>query len=695
MQRAPHLPTALLALAVLSPGAHAQQQGRALTLEDYYRLESVGAPAISPDGRHVAYVRTRILEKENRWHSEIWLAQFDGPASPVRLTSPAFSASNPQWSPDGTLLAFASNRPAAGDDSERSNSIWFLRMDRPAGEAFRIEGVGGSPIFSPDNEWIAFTQTTPPEPLTSPDTRSALERRIEERFDGRIYDWMNYRFDRRGYLSDPRDPRATTPRELYVVARSGGTSKQLTQLGIDVQGATWRPDGRALAFTADTHQRDEYTYERSDVWIVDLTGNIKRLTDDAYHYSSPAWSPDGERLVVRGYQGLDEVIASRQPHGAPIDLFLIPSRGGRPLNLTADWDLMPGDPIWSPDGRFILFSADIRGTRHLLRVPASGGAVTQVTEGRRRIRDISFSLDFRRMAFVVGEPTAPGDVFTARVDGSQERRLTGINDELLGELALSTPERIEYSSADGTPIDGWLMRPQTPVPGGSHPLVLVIHGGPHAAYGEDFSFHLQLLAAQGYFVLYTNPRGSTGYGEEFKWATWGGWGVLDYQDIMAGVDHVLARYPIDPERMGVTGASYGGFMTNWVIGHTNRFAAAVARASISNWVSDYGVADIPRTKESEFFGPPWENESRDLMIELSPLTHAGNVTTPTLFLHGELDHRVPIEEAEQMYVALRKQRVPAKFVRYPESYHGGWTPWRQIHAYYQELLWWERYLDSR
>lgn len=670
----------------------AGQERRPLLLEDYYRLVSVGDPVMSPDGRQVAFVRTRILERENRSHSEIWLVPSDGTVTEMRVTSPAFSASNPRWSPDGTLLAFTSNRPTAGDDEEGTTSLWFLRMDEAAGEAFRIDGVGGSPIFSPDNQWIAFTRATPPEPRNAPDTRSVFERQVEDRFDGRIYDWLNYRFDRRGYLDDPRDPHATPPRELYVVSREGGTARQLTRMGVDVQGAAWRPDAEALAFTADAHQRDEYTYERGDVWIVDLSGNVTRLTDDGYHYSSPAWSPDGETLIVRGYQGLDEVIASRRSRGSPIDLFLIPAGGGQPLNLTADWDLIPGTPNWGPDGRFIYFDAETRGTRHLFRVPVSGGPVSQLTEGRRQIYGLTFSADLERIAFVADEPTRPSEVHAARIDGSRERRLTHTNDDLLGEIALSEPRRLEYPSQDGTTIEGWLLAPYAHDESELRPLVLVIHGGPHSAYGETFSFHLQLLAAQGYFVLYTNPRGSTGYGEDFKWATWGGWGVLDYQDIMAGVEHVLSRYSIDRRRMGVTGGSYGGFMTNWIIGHTDVFAAAVSRASISNWMSDYGVADIPRTKESEFFGPPWEKESRDLMIRLSPLTYAGNVSTPTLFLHGERDHRVPIEEAEQMYVALKKRRVPTRFVRYPESYHGGWTPWRQVHAYYQELLWWRRYL---
>jgi dipeptidyl aminopeptidase/acylaminoacyl peptidase len=566
-------------------------------------------------------------------------------------------------------------------------------MDQAEGEAVQIAGVGGNPIFSPDDAWIAFIKPTPPEPSPAPDDRSEFERKLQDRFDGRMYDWMNYRFDRRGYLTDPRDPSATPARDLYIVTRSGGTPRRLTNLGFDVQGPAWRSDGGALTFTADSHERDEHSYERADVWTVDLDGNIIRLTNDCHNYSSPQWSPDGHHILVRGSECLDQIIERRQPYGSPIDLFLVPAAGGEPRNLTLDWDLMPGAPRWSPDGRDVYFSSGIGGSTHLFRMAVADGVVEQVTTGKRRLGGISFSADIDRIAYSASYPTHPGEIFAARVDGSAEVQLTRTNGHWFGEVELGSVENISFASQDGTTIEGWLVYPHDYDETQTYPLILVIHGGPHSAYGNDFSLSRQLLAAQGYFVLYMNPRGSTGYGEDFKWAIWGGWGKLDYQDLMAGVDYVLERYPIDPERLGVTGGSYGGFMTNWIIGHTTRFAAAVARASISNWMSDYGVADIPRTKESEFFGPPWERESRDLMIELSPLIYAGNVTTPTLFLHGELDHRVPIEEAEQMYVALKKRKVPAKFIRYPESYHGGWTPWRQLHAMYHEHQWWQRHLQ--
>ena len=688
----------LLPASLLLPADLATQSRRALEIEDYYRLKSVGSPVLSPDGSRVAFVVTSVLEDENRRHSEVWVADADGTGEPARLTSPSFSASGPAWTPDGGHLYFTSRRPAP--TGAPTAGPWFLPMDGTSGEAFQIEGLDGSPTFSPDGRWIVFTRSVPPSgdrPQAAYDTD--FERRTAERFDGRVYDWMNYRFDRRGYLPDPRDPWATPPREVFLLPAEGGTPRQLTELGVDASGLAWSPDGTRIAFTADAHQRDEHSYERSDLWVVTVDGDLTRLTDDEYNYSGPAWSADGGEIVARGNEGLDVIIREVRDRGASSELFVFDSGTGERLrNLTEDWDLIPGGQTWSADGRHIYFSGGIRGNTHLFRVPAGGGPVEQVTDGDRRLRGFSFSADFSRMAFTATDPTLPADVWVADGSGSAERRISDANGALLAELELSTPDRLLFDSEDGTEVEGWMLPAlgyDATASSGGHPMILVMHGGPHGAYGNDFSFDRQLLAAHGYMVLYTNPRASTGYGEDFRWGTWGGWGFRDYEDVMAGVDHAIAGYDIDTSRMGVTGYSYGGYLTNWVITQTDRFAAAIAGASISNWVSDYGVADIPRTKESEFYGPPWEERGLENLMRSSPIIHAEGVSTPTMFVHGESDHRVPVEEADQMYVALRKQQVPAKFVRYPESYHGGWTPWRTVHRTWIQLEWWEQWLARR
>ena len=689
---------AALAACMLAPSAAQTQTRRPLGYDDFYRIAEPGQVALSPDGRSVVFVRVTTLEEENRTHSELWLAPADGSAPPLRLTNPATEASSPRWSPDGKVLAFSSRRRVAG--AEDAGSTWFLRMDAP-GEAFQPPGLRGAPLFDPTNRWMAFTRPVPPSgPRPSaPPPATEAERKIADRFDGKDFDWMGYRFDRSGYLPDPRDPWATPPDQLFIVPRDGGEARQLTHLRVDVRSPAWRRDGQALAFVADTDQRNERTYERADLWTVDLEGKVTRLTDDAYDYGSPDWSPDGRWIVVEGGPGLDVVIAERWDHGAPSDLWLISADGKERRNLTEGFDLRPGAPTFSPDGRWVYFTAQVAGATHLFRTDVRAGATAQVTVGERRVGSVSFSADLATFAYTAETPVDPGNVYVARTGdpAPSERRLTDLNADLLAELDLRPARSFTYPSADGVQVEGWAMTPVgfDATSGTRWPLILNIHGGPHGAYGYEFSFERQLQAGAGYLVVFTNPRGSSGYGEDFYWGIWGSWGDEDYDDVMAGVDWMVENFPVDEARMGVTGYSYGGYMTNWIITQTDRFSAAVAGAGISNWMSDYGTADSPRTKESEFYGTPWEEEGLKNLLASSPIVYAKGVSTPTLFVHGESDHRVPIEEAEQMYTALHKQGVPARMIRYPDSYHGGWTPWRLLHRYWSSMQWWDRWLTNK
>jgi dipeptidyl aminopeptidase/acylaminoacyl peptidase len=324
-------------------------------------------------------------------------------------------------------------------------------------------------------------------------------------------------------------------------------------------------------------------------------------------------------------------------------------------------------------------------------VPA--GQVEQVTTGERRLGRVTIDKGFKTIAYTVGLHEAPPDAYAAAIDGTHERRLTHIHDTITSEIEFSKADRLKWASNDGTEIEGWLMYPYHYDPKQRYPLIVTSHGGPHAAAGYSFDFKKQFFAANGYFVFDTNFRSSTGYGDAFKWATWGEWGNKDGQDIVSGIDYVLKRYPIDPKRVGHTGHSYGGFMTNWLITqYPDRFAAAITGAGISNWTSDYGNADIYRTKETEFYGTPWDKEARDRMIKQSPLTYAGNVRTPTLFVHGEVDHRVPFEEGEQMYFALRRRGIPAKMIQYAGQPHGISGNWNNVHRMINELKWWDKYL---
>jgi dipeptidyl aminopeptidase/acylaminoacyl peptidase len=645
--------TLLIGIGLLAGVALHGQGKRPLAIEDYYRVLSVTNPVIAPDGRTVRFTVTTRIEDDNSTKSESFVVPTDGSAAPSKV-------------------------------------------EAAAGRGGRGGGRGaGVTVTGPDGRWQVKT-IEKPQPKADPKFASDFEKRHQERFKGVTFDWKD--FQRDGAPFPVPNPAAAPAMQIVLQPVGVGAPTTLVDMDLRPSNVTWHPGGQLIAFTADADFRDELKYDHADLFTATTEGKVTRLTNDGAVHSDVDFSPDGKFLSYARTFGTDMIIKQKLNHGGPRDLYIRQvDGGGSPINLTAAWDLEPTGAQWSPDSRFIYFTAETGGETHLFRVAAAAGAkVEQVTKGPRRLGNLTIDKAFKTIAYTVGLLDAPADIYAANIDGTGERRLTDVNHGLMAELTLSKGERLQWKSADGTAIEGWLLPPANyDAAKGPYPLIVVSHGGPHAATGYAFDFKKQFFAANGYFVLDTNFRSSTGYGDAFKWATWGEWGKKDGEDVVSGIDYAIAHYPIDARRVGHTGHSYGGFMTNWLITqYPDRFAAAITGAGITNWLSDYGTADIYRTKETEFFGAPWDKDARERMIHQSPLTYAGNVKTPTLFIHGEVDQRVPYEEGEQMYFALKRRGVPAKMIRYADQPHGIAGHWNNVHRMINELQWWEKYLKA-
>jgi dipeptidyl aminopeptidase/acylaminoacyl peptidase len=473
---------------------------------------------------------------------------------------------------------------------------------------------------------------------------------------------MKYKFNGEGFVYDRR-------RHLFVVAVDGGcTPRQLTEGDWDNSDPVWSPDGHALVFTSARHADRDYD-NAVDLWRVAADGGEpRRLTDTAGPLSTPAFSPDGTQLAYLGNRYLNQA-------GRNTQVFTLPATGGKPRCLTADLDRTCTGffeslrPIWSPDGAALFVVVEDQGSIHVYQLDALGQSPpTRIVGGERQVTGVSLSPDGTQLAYTATDVVSPAEVWLCNADGTGERQHTDLNLAWKQEVALSTPQRLRYTR-DGFALDCWVMKPYGFTPGHRYPALLNIHGGPHLSYGHNFFDEFQVYTAAGYVVIYTNPRGSQGYGEAFTRAVLGDWGGGDYLDCMAGLDIALSQCDfIDAERLGVMGGSYGGFLTSWTIGHTQRFKAACSERAVNNTYTLFGTSDIGHSfSEMESGYLPWEN--MQWYIDHSPLTYAKDIETPLLIIHSENDLRCLMEQAEQLFIALKKQRKDVRFVRFPDENH--------------------------
>jgi dipeptidyl aminopeptidase/acylaminoacyl peptidase len=650
---------------------------------DFLRLRTASDAQVSPDGMRVAFVHASVDEERDEYRSEIYVVPAGGGA-PVRWTAGP-QDSEPRWSPDGSLLLFVRK------ERERKPQVWLMRAD--GGEAWALtdlpKGVA-QPAWSPDGTRIVFAALLGGDP---PDDKELTP---AERNRPRVVEHLVYKLDGVGILDGSRW-------HLHVVdvaASAPGVippPRQITTGDWDDQFPCWSPDGGEIAFVSYREpDRHDTLWLLKDIWVVGADGGEPRkLTRSRGPAGCPRWSPDGTTIAYVGHEWGGESLA-RTTH-----VLVIPAAGGEPRMITAALDRSVAYPpygppnalAWSPDSQSLLCMVADHGNMPLVRATLDG-TTEVVVGGERTITGISTTPDGKRLAFTATAVDIPSDVFV--VAGDDERRLTTLNDDWLSAIELGSVEQFTYRGADDWEIEGWMLKPPGFDPSRRYPAVLEIHGGPHGQYGNLFDPSFQAMAGAGYLVIYLNPRGSTGYGEPFALACVDDWGGKDYEDLMAGVDHVIARGHADPDRLAVAGYSYGGYMTAWIVGHTPRFRAAMSGAPVGNGYSFWGTSDIgPLFGQYELGGAP-PQEAALHYLERSPIHYLHQCRTPVLFLHHEGDLRCPIGQTEELFSVLRQRGVPAVMVRYPGGFHRYLThaPSQRVDAAQRTNAWFGKYLGE-
>ncbi|HEX9164387.1 MAG TPA: S9 family peptidase [Gemmatimonadales bacterium] len=634
--------TAAFAVFALTP-ATAQRPSDKLVLADYLDWEDVQSPRLSPDGKQILFTRRWVDKINDRWESSLWIMNADG----TRLRF-LVNGSGAEWSPDGTRIAYTAQ-------GQPSGSQIFVRWMDAEGAISQVTRVSHAPSdlqWSPDGKSLAFRMLVPMKERWNVSLPAAPQgaKWVEAPY---VVDRLDYRQDRIGYTDQGY-------RQLFVVSADGGTPRQLTEGAYEAGAPNWTPDGRSLVFGSLRITDADYAWRESEIYAVDVAGGEPRqLTRRKGPDGNPTISPDG-RLIA--YTGFDSTNATWKD----ASLYVMNADGSGPRALTAELDRSPQELQWAADNSGIYFTAEDKGYRQLYFVTLAG-QVRQLTTGKQ-VLSVS---DIGAAGLAVGvRATAhdPGDVvaFSVRTP-DRLTQLTRVNEDVLAGKTLGEVEEIWYTSVDNFRIQGWIIKPPGFDPKKKYPLMLVIHGGPHAMYNGAFNFGWQEHAANGYLVLYTNPRGSTGYGSAFGNAIKNAYPGKDYDDLMAGVDTTIGRGYVDDRNMFVYGCSGGGVLTAWIVGHTNRFAAASSNCPVINWLSFVGNTDSPGWYRN-FEKLPWEDPSEHL--RRSPLMYVGNVTTPTMLMTGVEDLRTPIPQTEEFYQALKLRKVPTAMIRFNEEWHG-------------------------
>lgn len=700
--------TMFLIAALCLPASLSGAEKRTITEMDLFKFAWIADPQISPDGSRVAFVKVWVNQKADRYDSALWIVPTNGGAARQLTAGPRDTA--PRWSPDGKQLAFV--RSAEKENRPQPPQIYLLSFD--GGEAGALTDVprgAGAPEWSPDGKTIAFASS---EDLSKKDKAATEGGEVKDKppervSDVRVITRATYRFNGPGYLN----PKVKT--RIWTVAvpaspNEAPKAKQITKGNFDEGNFSWSPDGKRIYFTSNRTLEPYYEPPRADLYSIAPDGSDERkIIGFDGQMRGYSFSNDGKRIAFGGSLTRKPIQSYTQP-----DLFVANNEAGATLkNLTADYDFdiggglagdqraprggSPSGVVWSKDNRSLFGAVAEHGRANLKRIDAATGKVEPLTTGDHEVQAYTATPDASKMALLISSSVNIGDLFLLDTASGRLTQLTKVNDELFSQLNLTHPEEIWYNSFDGKRIQGWIQKPPNFDPSKKYPFIIQIHGGPHAAYGFTFTHEFQWMAAKGYVVLYTNPRGSTSYGQDFGNIIQYNYPGDDYKDLMAGVDEVLKRGYVDENRLGVTGGSGGGVLTNWTVGHTNRFKAAVSQRSIADWAGFWYTADFTLFTPTWFRGAPWEDPQD--FVKRSPITYIKNVTTPMMFIEGEVDWRTPANEGgEAMFRALKYRKIPTVMVRFPNESHElsrSGAPWHRIERLQHIVNWFDIYLQNK